>query len=66
MKSVVYLWAYYFVLRVCDNKHLHPSSCWKAHSRGTASWSGCNRGTVRSDHTRLVLTRDTTAQDVSE
>ena len=31
-----------------------------------SSWSGCNRGAVQSDHTRLVLTRDTTAQDVSD
>ena len=28
-----------------------------------SSWSGRNQGTVRSDHSRLVLARDTTAQD---
>jgi len=31
-----------------------------------SSWSGCNQGAVRSDHMRLVLIRDTTAQDASE
>jgi len=42
----------YFVLRMRDNKHTHSSS---------SSWIGFNRGTVWSDHARLVLARDTTA-----
>jgi len=31
-----------------------------------SSCSGRNQGAVQSDHARLVLTRDTTAQDASE
>jgi len=36
---------------VIRNKQTHLSSSrWRGHSRGAASWSGCNRVTVRSDH----------------
>ena len=33
---------------------------------GSSSWSGLNRGAVRSDHAILVLARDTTTQGASE
>jgi len=34
----------------------------KRSQSGSSSWSRCNQGTVWSDHMRLVLARDTTAQ----
>ena len=33
---------------------------------GSSSWRERNRGAVQSDHVRLVLARDTTAQGTSE
>ena len=59
MKSAVYVWAYYTlycVCSACDNKQTHSSSSWSRHSQGA----------VRSDHARLVLARDATAQGASE
>jgi len=37
MKSVVYVWAYYTLYCMCDNKQTHSSS---------SSWSWCNQGTA--------------------
>jgi len=59
----------YFVLRVGDNKLTigeHAAAELKLMQSGSSSWSGRNRGAVRSDHARLVLTRETTTQDMSE
>jgi len=45
----------YDVLRVRDNKKMHPrSSSWSGHNQGAASWSGYSQGAAAEEDTIRV------------
>ena len=63
MKSVVYVWAYYTLYCVCviTSRHTRAAAA-EENAVGEQQLMWTQFGTVQSDHARLVLARDTTAQ----